>query len=147
MLKPKNSVKQQHWMDSQLDVYLNLRPHLSMTRSILNPPLEPLGLVLIGNNLNGFTQAVELNWNFKIGIQVTLNLEKDLLTVTVAHGTIMGSGMIYRATTTFISFVSFSNSCWILLWWCSDDGWKGFLCICTLFELLQYIRSINNPAT
>ena len=82
-----------------------------MTRSILNPPLEPLGLVLIGNNLNGFTQAVELNWNFKIGIQVTLNLEKDLLTVTVAHGTIMGSGMIYRATTTFISFVSFSNSC------------------------------------
>ena len=141
MLKPKNSVKQQHWMDSQLDVYLNPRPNLSMTRSMLNPLLsfegsQGLGLVLIGNNGHGFTQAVELNWNFKIGIQVNPHLKRIILTITVSCGTRMGGGMIYRATTTMIiSFVSFSNSCWILLWWCSDDGWKVFF---------MYMYTVNN---
>ena len=76
MLMQRNSVKLQKRMDSKQDVFLNPRPNLSMTRSMLNPlfSLEigelQLGLVLLIKEVNGFTQVVGLNWNFKIGTEV-----------------------------------------------------------------------------
>ena len=68
----KNSVKLQQRMDSKQEDFSNLRLNLSITRSMLNPLLSlekrnGLGLVLMQKEGHGFTQAVDLNWNFKIG--------------------------------------------------------------------------------
>ena len=67
MLMPKISVKRLQGMDSQLDVFSNLGPNRSMTRSTLNPieSLEQrrdvLGLVLGVKEAIGFIQVAELN--------------------------------------------------------------------------------------
>ena len=76
----KNGVKVQQRMDSKQEDFLNLRLNLSLTRSMINPLLaidirrtgigDQIGLVLMQKVVNGLTQAVHLNWNFKIGAQV-----------------------------------------------------------------------------
>ena len=80
----KNGVKMHQRMDSKQEDFLNLRLNLSMTKFMLNPrefpsfnqkSFHPEGF------LNGlvfykvaeailFTQAVEMNWNFKIGAEI-----------------------------------------------------------------------------
>ena len=115
MLMLKNSVKLRQWTDSQLDVFSNLWHNLSMTRSKLNP-LESLewrrailGLVLGVKEAVGFTQAVKLNWNSKIGI----DLQKNLVTVSFCI-TAQANGLIICVESRDISFASLSNWCWII---------------------------------
>ena len=122
LLMHKNSVKRQHWTGSHQDVLLNPGPYLSTTRFMLNPllPLEGsilFGLVLMQKVVHGFTQAAELNWNLKIGTQVN----QQIMGTASALIPTMDNGVMLIATSRNFLFVSLSNWCWLLVWWCSDD--------------------------
>ena len=100
-----------------------------MTRSILNPLLSlekrnGLGLVSMQKEGHGFTQAVELNWNFKIGTPKIGALVKQIMTHMTVSYWHYGIGMMNIAMISIVSFVNLSNWCWILLLLCSDDVWE-----------------------
>ena len=150
MLMPKNSVQLQQWIDSQLDVFSNLWHNLSMTRSKLKP-LESLeriagifGLVLGIKEAIGFIQAVELNWNFKIGnqtVQIIPVVENNTTAVSLIQPQKGESGGIFVAITSLFLFVSLSNWCWILKWCCSGDGWEVDVLWCQPIKLIQVVST------
>ena len=115
MLMHKNSVKQQIRMGSHQEDFLNPSPCLSTIRFMMNLMLslegtKRLGLVLMQKEVNGSTQIVEMNWNFKIGTQV--NQIMVHMTVSISfYPTISEhkNGLISLATTNCFSFVSLSN--------------------------------------
>ena len=117
----KNGVKMHQRMDSKKEDFLSLRLNLSMTKFMLNPTEFPtrIGLMelMIGLVLNILkslvkeevtillTQAVKLNWNYKIGAEIN---QVMVLEKTVCAGW-MGNGIMIIATESIVSFVNLSN--------------------------------------
>ena len=56
---------------------------------------------------NIFTQAVQLNWNFKIGAEI--NQENILILIETASFPIMGNGLMMIANKSIVSFVNLSK--------------------------------------
>ena len=55
--------------------------------------------------VHGLTQAVDLNWNFKIGAQVNQIIKNVSPPISLE----MGNGMMIIATESIVSFVNLSN--------------------------------------